>query len=126
MDSPQIRQELGELPDRTEVAAGHLRPIDRHLGGPIAGPPGQGHARHNHPGTEEIIYVVSGEGEQTVDDAGPVHVRPGASIFVPTGVHHSTLNTGKEPMRLLVVYCPTGAEIALRGAPGVQILPPSR
>jgi len=23
---------------------------------------GKGHARHNHPGSEEIIYVVSGEG----------------------------------------------------------------
>lgn len=24
--------------------------------------PGKGHARHNHPGVEEIIFVVSGEG----------------------------------------------------------------
>jgi oxalate decarboxylase/phosphoglucose isomerase-like protein (cupin superfamily) len=88
--------------------------------------PGKGHDRHNHPGTEEVIYVVSGEGEQMVDDQGPVHVGPGASIFVPTGIHHSTLNTGKEPMRLIVVYCPTGAEVALRGAPDVQIVPPAR
>ena len=30
--------------------------------------PGKGHARHNHPGTEEILYFVSGTGEQLVED----------------------------------------------------------
>ena len=28
--------------------------------------PGKGHMKHNHPGVEEIIYVISGEGEQMV------------------------------------------------------------
>ena len=28
--------------------------------------PGKGHERHNHPGSEEIIYVLSGEGQQMV------------------------------------------------------------
>ena len=26
--------------------------------------PGKGHARHNHPGSEEILYVISGQGNQ--------------------------------------------------------------
>ena len=86
--------------------------------------PGAGHDRHNHPGTEEIIYVLEGEGEQTVDDHGPVHVTPGSSIFVPKDAFHSTLNTGTETMRLFVIYCPTGAEEDLRSIPGVQTLPP--
>jgi len=86
--------------------------------------PGTGHDRHNHPDTEEIIYVVSGEGEQMVDDEGPVHVKPGASIFVPNSAYHSTLNTGAETMVLLVVYCPTGAEEVFRGLPDCRILPP--
>ena len=38
-------------------------------GGVVDLPPGQGHARHNHPGSEEIIFVISGEGEQMVEDA---------------------------------------------------------
>jgi oxalate decarboxylase/phosphoglucose isomerase-like protein (cupin superfamily) len=42
---------------------------------------GKGHTRHNHPGSEEIIFVVSGEGEQMVDDKPPVKVGPGASIY---------------------------------------------
>ena len=28
-----------------------------------------GHVRHNHPTSEEILYVLSGVGEQMVDDA---------------------------------------------------------
>jgi len=87
--------------------------------------PGKGHDRHNHPDTEEIIYVVEGTGEQMVDDGGTAEVGPGACIFVPNGAYHSTLNTGEHPMRLLVVYCPTGAEEALRAIPGVKTLPPS-
>jgi oxalate decarboxylase/phosphoglucose isomerase-like protein (cupin superfamily) len=86
--------------------------------------PGQGHERHNHPGVEEIIFVMSGEGEQMVDDQPPVQVRPGASIFVPADVNHSTVNTGWEPMRLLVVYSPPGSERGLRDIPGCQVLPP--
>ena len=88
--------------------------------------PGKGHDRHNHPGTEEIIYVLEGEGEQTIDGQGPVHVGPGASIFVPNSAYHSTLNTGSEPMRVFVIYAPTGAEEDLRGIEGVKALPPGQ
>jgi len=88
--------------------------------------PGKGHDRHNHPGVEEIIFVMSGEGEQTVGDRPPVRVRPGASIYVPADVFHSTVNTGWEPMRLLVVYAPPGAERDLRELPGCQVLAPGQ
>ncbi len=37
-------------------------------GGVVDLPPGQGHTRHNHPGSEEIIFVISGHGEQMVED----------------------------------------------------------
>lgn len=86
--------------------------------------PGKGHDRHNHPGSEEIIFVMSGIGEQMVDDQPPVTVHAGASIYIPADVYHSTLNTGWEPMRLLVVYSPAGPERLLRDIPGCQVLPP--
>ena len=86
--------------------------------------PGKGHDRHNHPGSEEIIFLMSGVGQQMVDDQPPVTIRPGASIYVPAGVYHSTLNTGWEPMRLLVVYSPAGPERLLRDIPGCQVVPP--
>jgi len=64
---------------------------------------GKGHTRHNHPGAEEIIYVVSGEGEQMVDDRPPVKVSAGSSIYIPADIYHSTLNTGAETLKLIVV-----------------------
>lgn len=88
--------------------------------------PGKGHESHNHPGVEEIIFVMSGEGEQMVDNQPPVHVRPGASIFIPPDIDHSTINTGWEPMRLLVIYAPPGSERGLRDIPGCQVLPPGK
>jgi oxalate decarboxylase/phosphoglucose isomerase-like protein (cupin superfamily) len=88
--------------------------------------PGKGHDSHSHPGVEEIIYVVSGEGEQTVGDASPARVRPGASIYIPADMSHSTLNTGWEPLRLLVVYSPAGAENDLRELPDCRVLPPGQ
>ena len=85
--------------------------------------PGKGHDRHNHPGTEEIIFVISGEGEQTIDDCPPVHIRPGASMYIPADVFHSTINTGWETLRLLVVYSPPGAERGLREIEGCVVEP---
>src|SRR5262249_7073572 len=32
--------------------------------------PGKGHVRHNLPGSEEILYVVSGQGRQMIDIDG--------------------------------------------------------
>ena len=51
-------------------------------------------------------------------------VRPGASIYIPADIYHSTLNTGWEPLRLLIVYSPAGPERLLRDLPGCRVLPP--
>ena len=85
--------------------------------------PGKGHERHNHPDADEILFIISGEGDQMLDDRPPVRVRPGASIYVPRGVYHSTMNTGWEPLRFVVVYAPAGTEKVLRGLEGVRIVP---
>ena len=85
-------------------------------GGVVDLPSGQGHSRHNHPGSEEIIFVISGAGEQMVEDASgkPIvqKVGPGCTIFVPESRYHSTLNSGAGPMQLFVVYSPAGPERA--------------
>lgn len=96
-------------------------------GGVVDLPSGQGHTRHNHPGAEEIIFVISGEGEQMVEDPDgkPVtsKVGPGTTVFVPESRFHSTLNTGSGPMQLFVVYSPAGPELALRELPDFRIIP---
>lgn len=79
--------------------------------------PGKGHARHNHPNAEEVIYVVSGEAEQMVDDGDPFTIREGDAVHIPKGAWHSTHNTTWRPLRLIVTYTPGGEEKALEGAP---------
>jgi oxalate decarboxylase/phosphoglucose isomerase-like protein (cupin superfamily) len=75
--------------------------------------PGKGHSRHNHPDAEEILYILSGEGEQMVGDGEPFTVRAGDVMYIPAGVFHATLNTGWEPMRLIALYNPGGSELGL-------------
>jgi oxalate decarboxylase/phosphoglucose isomerase-like protein (cupin superfamily) len=85
--------------------------------------PGKGHDRHNHPESEEILYVLSGEGDQMLGDGEPFAVKAGDSIYVPTGVYHSTRNTGWEPMRLLAIYNPGGPEKILEQLPDFREVP---
>jgi oxalate decarboxylase/phosphoglucose isomerase-like protein (cupin superfamily) len=92
--------------------------------------PKGGHSRHNHPGAEEIIHVISGHGEQMVEDEqGTPMVRqigPGCSVYVPASRYHSTINTGSGPMTVYVVYSPVGPEKFLLTLPGCQVLPARR
>jgi oxalate decarboxylase/phosphoglucose isomerase-like protein (cupin superfamily) len=88
--------------------------------------PGQGHARHNHPESEEILYVLSGEGDQMIergDEEQWFPVKAGDCIYVPTAVFHSTVNRGWEPLRLLALYNPGGAEKTLEGLPDFREVP---
>jgi len=85
--------------------------------------PAKGHERHNHPDADEILFMISGEGEQMLDDEPPVTVRPGAMVYIPRGVFHSTMNTGWEPLRFAVVYAPAGPENVLRTLPDVRRVP---
>ena len=87
--------------------------------------PGQGHLRHNHPGSEEILFILSGEGEQMVEDDREenggkpefFNVKPGDLIHIPTSVYHQTINTGSSTMELLAVYSPCGPEDVIRALP---------
>ncbi|MFI6290672.1 cupin domain-containing protein [Nonomuraea sp. NPDC050790] len=79
--------------------------------------PGKGHARHNHPNAEEIIYVISGEATQMVGDTEPFPIREGDTVHIPAGAYHSTFNSTWRPLRLIVTYTPGGEEKALEGAP---------
>ena len=85
--------------------------------------PGQGHERHNHPDADEVLYVLAGAGDQMVDDGEPFPVRPGQAIWIPKGQFHSTVNTGWEPLSLLAIYAPAGAEQALKGLPDYREIP---
>lgn len=87
---------------------------------------GKGHDRHNHIGCEEILYVLEGEGDQTIETEGKVEKRKiekSQLIFIPAGVYHSTINTGTEPLVFLAIYQISGSEAFLRSLPECIIEP---
>lgn len=109
------------------TVAPEVNGAERFSGGVVDLQKGQGHTRHNHPGAEEIIFVISGTGEQMVEDenGNPVvqQVGPGCTVYVPESRFHSTTNTGDGPMQLFVVYSPAGPELALRELPDFRLEP---
>ncbi|WP_043838738.1 MULTISPECIES: cupin domain-containing protein [Amycolatopsis] len=85
--------------------------------------PGRGHAIHNHPNAQEVIYVIEGEGVQTVGDSDPFPIKTGDAVFVPRGADHSTFNTGWRALRLIVTYSPGGEERNFRSLPDYEEVP---
>jgi oxalate decarboxylase/phosphoglucose isomerase-like protein (cupin superfamily) len=93
--------------------------------------PGHGHLRHNHPGAEEVLFILRGEGEQMVEtdleenggEARFFRVKAGDLVHIPTSVFHQTVNTGEETLELLAVYSPCGPEDVIRSLPDHQQLP---
>ena len=55
--------------------------------------PGTTAPRHTHPG-EEIIYVLEGTWEYTVEGKPPVTLKAGDVLFIPAGTIHSAKNVG--------------------------------
>lgn len=86
--------------------------------------PAKGHDRHNHPDSDEVLYIIEGEGVQTVGDEPGFAVKSGDTIYIPKGVMHSTFNTGWRQMRILAIYDPAGSERALRTLPDYREVAP--
>ena len=60
---------------------------------------------HSHPGPEEVIYIVSGEGSVLID--GEVHdLRTGTAVLFKAGSIHMVRNTGQEDMKIVCFFTP--------------------
>jgi quercetin dioxygenase-like cupin family protein len=68
---------------------------------PAPGDPQRG--PHSHSGTEECIYVLSGQAT-TYADSGEYPLRAGDTILMPPGEKHVTRNTGSQPLVLLCFF----------------------
>ncbi|TYB66007.1 cupin domain-containing protein [Nonomuraea sp. PA05] len=86
--------------------------------------PNKGHDRHLHPFSDEVLYIIEGEGRQTVGDGPEFAVKAGDAVYIPMGTLHSTFNTGWRPLRIIATYTPGGAEDALRDLPDFAELAP--
>ena len=65
--------------------------------------PGTTAPRHTHPG-EEIIYVLEGTWEYTVEGKPPVILKSGGVLFIPAGAIHSARNVGTDRAAELATY----------------------
>jgi len=65
--------------------------------------PGTTAPRHSHPG-EEIIYVLEGTWEYTVEGKPPVTLKAGDVLFIPAGAIHSARNVGPGRAAELATY----------------------
>jgi quercetin dioxygenase-like cupin family protein len=64
---------------------------------------GASFGRHFHPG-EEIIYVLEGVLEYTVDGRKPVSLKAGQVLFIPAGKIHAAKNIGSSKGTELATY----------------------
>lgn len=67
--------------------------------------PGQSTTPHHHPRTEEIYYILSGQGEMRIGDEVRT-VGPGDAIAIPPGQIHTIANCGQETLKLLCCCAP--------------------
>jgi len=67
--------------------------------------PGKGHDFHKHPEQEEVIYVMSGEIEQWLQQEQQI-LSAGDSVYVPANGVHASFNIGDGPARLLAILGP--------------------
>ena len=67
-------------------------------------PPGAATEAHYHPNTEELYYILQGEGRMRI---GPEvrAVRPGDGIAIPPGVPHQILNPGEREDLVFLCCC---------------------
>ena len=66
---------------------------------------GRSHPFHTHPTREEIIYVVSGQAEQWVEDDFRI-LKAGEMALVPRGAVHGTFNPFDEEVTFLAILSP--------------------
>lgn len=65
--------------------------------------PGTTAPRHSHPG-EEVIYVLQGTWEYTVEGKPPLTLKAGDVLFIPAGTIHSARNVGTNSAAELATY----------------------
>jgi quercetin dioxygenase-like cupin family protein len=64
---------------------------------------------HKHPATDELFYVIEGEGQFTVGNE-QVNVVPTSAVYGPAGVFHGIVNSGDKDMVVLSVQGPKPVE----------------
>lgn len=65
--------------------------------------PGERNPRHYHPNCDEVLHVISGTIEHTVDDEVTT-MGPGDTISIPSGALHNARNTGADEAVFVIAF----------------------
>jgi quercetin dioxygenase-like cupin family protein len=77
--------------------------------------PGQENVPHVHSLSEDIIYVIQGEGMAVDFDSGTEHpFTKGSVIYVSPGTNHTIRATGKEDYIVVGTLAPADTEMYIR------------
>jgi mannose-6-phosphate isomerase-like protein (cupin superfamily) len=102
MKAPMKHAQMDFL-DEFAVVTGN----DRSQAAVMVLPPGEstGDSENRHSGSDQWLYVVSGEGSASID--GQVHIlRPGSLLLIERGETHEIQSQGDEPLQTLNFYVP--------------------
>jgi len=78
---------------------------DRSFGITVMQPRTKQSPPHSHEDEDEVIYIISGEGEITSGDE-KADIYPGQAIYVPAGVIHNIENKSDVEMKLACCFNP--------------------
>ena len=90
------------------VVDGRLNGSEFLTGGLTIFEPGESSSLHTHPDSEEVNFIVRGTGEVLAEDGTRTPFATHTFMFIPKGVPHRHVNTGREPLWLVFVYGPHG------------------
>ena len=91
------------------LSSATLRAAHRFSMGTQTLPPGGRVRLHAHDTSEEVLYVVAGEGSAEVD--GNVHrMAPGTTLYLGHNVPHTFVNDGQDDLKWVWFFMPGGLE----------------
>ena len=102
-DAAQLPVEQSDWGTLQWVCNGKLMPGSEQTVGLATILPGKHNPLHYHPNCEEVLYVLSGQGEQSCDGR-TILLKAGMTIRIPASVRHQMTNTGTETLRTLVSF----------------------
>jgi quercetin dioxygenase-like cupin family protein len=113
MDVPlidqQVRRNVGAAADPTDFGSVHWvaregdPPGAETTVGLAVFDAGKSNVEHVHPNCEEVVYVLDGEVEHTLERQRTT-LRAGDLIVVPRGVPHQLINTSSAAVRAYIVF----------------------
>ena len=72
--------------------------------------PGQKNPLHAHPNAEEVLYLISGELDHSLEGA-MYRLKAGDAIRVPAGAKHDARCVSREPATMVVCYSDANRQI---------------